>query len=534
VSLSSDVAFSELPEAATILGAAKVTGRTAGGWSLGVLEAVTQRETARWMDNSGELGETVVEPQTNYLIGRAIKDFRSGQSQLGILGTAVNRRLDDDGLVELLRSKAYTGGIDFSHEFAQRAWSIEGTFAASHVLGSADAMLRTQRASSRYFQRPDAGHVEIDSAMTAMQGYTTRLELGKRAGLHWRGEASVTATSPGFEINDMGFQTGVDRITPNMNITYMQSTPQGWFRNYRINGGPMVNWNYDGDFVGGRVNLNLNGQLTNFWGGGIMMNRRLVGYDDRLTRGGPVMKDRAGQSIGFNINSDMRKEITARLNGNYSWGEGEGLERRLGINFQVRPVESWTISFGPNISKSLIYAQYVTTVTDSLATSTFGRRYIFTGLEQTQFSMETRLNVNFTPELSLELFAQPLISSADYGALRELKAPRTYEFNEYGKDNGSTITYDATTNHFTIDPDGPGRAGTFTIQNRDFNTLQLRGNAVLRWEYRPGSTLFLVWQQSRGNTRDFGDFDFGRDAGDLFDARPDNFFVIKLSYWLNL
>jgi hypothetical protein len=246
------------------------------------------------------------------------------------------------------------------------------------------------------------------------------------------------------------------------------------------------------------------------------------------------MKDRAGQSIGFNINSDMRKEITARINGNYSWGEGEGLERRIGINFQVRPVESWTISFGPNLSKSLIYAQYVTTVTDSLATATFGRRYIFTGLEQTQFSMETRLNMNFTPELSLELFAQPLISSADYGALRELRAPRTYEFNEYGKDNGSTITYDESTNNFTIDPDGPGRAGTFTIANRDFNTLSLRGNAVLRWEYRPGSTLFLVWQQSRGDTRAFGDFDFGRDAGDLFDARPDNFFVVKLSYWLNL
>jgi hypothetical protein len=532
--LPSDVSFSETPETATILGAAKITGRTATGWSLGLLDAVTDRETARWMNEDGELGETLVEPTTNYLVARALKDMRSGQTQLGILGTAVNRRLDDDNLTALLRSHAYTGGIDFSQEFAQRAWSIEGTFAASHVEGSIDAMLRTQRQSSRYFQRPDAGHVEIDSTMTSMQGYTTRLELGKRAGLHWRGEASVTATSPGFEINDMGFQTGVDRITPNMNITYMQSTPQGWFRNYRINGGPMVNWNYDGDFVGGRVNLNLNGQLTNFWGGGIMMNRRLVGYDDRLTRGGPLMKDRAGQSIGFNINSDQRKEITARLNGNYSWGEGEGLERRIGGNIQLRPVESWTISFGPSFSRNLIYAQYVTTITDSTATATFGRRYIFTGLEQTSVSMETRLNVNFTPELSLELFAQPLISSADYGALRELRAPRTYDFSEYGKDNGSTIAYDEAARLFTIDPDGSGRAPTFTLRNRDFNQLSLRGNAVLRWEYRPGSTLFLVWQQSRGDTRDFGDFDFGRDAGQLFDARPDNFFVIKLNYWLNL
>jgi hypothetical protein len=394
-------------------------------------------------------------------------------------------------------------------------------------------MVRTQRQSSRYFQRPDAGHVEVDSALTSMNGYTARLELGKRAGLHWRGELGMYATSPGFEINDMGFQTGVDRRGTNLNVTYVQSTPQGWFRSYRINTGPNLNWNHDGDFVGGRANIGLNGQFNNFWGANLNFNKRLVGYDDRLTRGGPLVEDRAGQSIGGNLNTDSRRNVTGRINFNYSWGEGEGIERRVGGNIQVRPVENWTLSFGPSLSSNQTYAQYVTTITDPLATETFGRRYIFTELEQRTVSMETRLNVNFTPELSIELFAQPLIASADYGSLSELRAPRTFEFDEYGRDRG-TIAYDEASRDFTIDPDGSGPAATFTVGNRDFNRRSLRGNAVLRWEYRPGSTLFVVWQQARSATLDFGDFDLGRDAGGLFGAPADNVFVVKLNYWLNL
>jgi hypothetical protein len=532
-SVPSNAVFSDVPTASTIYGAAKLTGRTQSGWTVGVLQAVTAQETASWIDGLDRPGESVVEPLTNYLIGRALKDFRSGQTQVGVLGTAVNRRMDDDGLASLLRSNAYTGGVDFSHEILNRTWSVEGYAALSQVAGSAAAMIRTQRQSSRYFQRPDAGHVAVDSMMTMLRGYTARLEVGKRAGLHWRGEAGVTTTSPGFEINDMGFQTGVDRVSTNLNVTYVQSTPHGWFRSYRISTGPNVFWNHDGDFLGGRANLGLNGQLNNFWGANLNFNKRIVGYDDRLTRGGPLMRDRAGQSLGGMINTDTRRKVTGRLNANYNWGVGEGVERRVGGGVTIRPVENWTLSLGPSVSSNLTYAQYVTTISDATAVATYGRRYIFTGLEQVTMSMDTRLNVNFTPDLSLELFAQPLISSGDYEALRELRAPRTYEFLEYGKDIG-TISYDPETRMFTVDPDAGGSAARFTVRNRDFNRRSLRGNAVARWEYRPGSTLYLVWQQSRSEVEGHGDFSFRRDAGGLFDARPDNIFVVKFNYWFNL
>ena len=482
-SVPSEAVFSDEAETVTILGAAKLTGRTANGWSIGLLDALTGEETAQWLGEDDVSGSTSIEPRTNYFAGRVIKSLRSGQTQIGAIGTAVNRSLGDADLAARLPSSAYTGGLDFSHEFLRRAWSLEGFFAFSQISGSTDALIRTQRRSSRYYQRPDAGHVQVDSSLTVLRGYSARIALAKRAGLHWRGDLNAYTTGPGFEINDLGFQTGVDRMGTRLNFQYQQNTPQGWFRNYRINAGPNFDWNHDGDFLGGRVGMGANGQFKNFWRAGFNINKRLAGYDDRLTRGGPLVRSLSSQSIGVNVQSDNRRRIAGFLFGNYSWGEGQGIDRRLGLNIQIRPVDNWTISLGPNVSRSLVKTQYLTSVSDETATATFGRRYIFTELKRTQISMETRLNVTFTPDLSLELFVQPLLSSGDY---------------------------------------------------KDFNTRSLRGNAVLRWEYRPGSTLFLVWQQNRSGTEDFGDFRFGRDAGSIFDAPADNVFAIKFDYWLNL
>ena len=532
-SLPHEVIFSDEAETATILGAAKLTGRTANGWSVGLLNALTGEETALWLTADDTPGTTLIEPRTNYFAGRVIKSLRSGQTQIGAISTTVHRSLGDPALAAQLPLNAYTGGLDFSHEFLRRTWSLEGFFAFSRVSGSTDAITRTQRRSSRYYQRPDAGHIEVDSSLTVLRGYSARIELGKRAGLHWQGEANAYATSPGFEINDLGFQTGVDRLGTRMNLTYVQSTPQGWFRNYRINAGPNFNWNHDGDFVGGRLGVSMNGQFNNFWGAGLNINKRLAAYDDRLTRGGPLVRSLSSQSVGLNVRSDSRRRVAGFLYANYSWGKSEGIDRRIGLNVQIRPVDNWTISFGPNVSRGVTNTQYVTTVTDPTATATFGRRYIFTELRRTQVSIETRLNLTLTPDLSLELFVQPLLSSGDYSALSELRAAGKYGFDRYGVDAG-TISYDATDNEYETDPDGAGPAGSFTVNNRNFNTRSLRGNAVLRWEYQPGSTLFLVWQQRRSGTEPFGDFEFGRDARSIFDAPADNVFAIKFDYWLNL
>lgn len=529
-SMPSGTQYSDRPDVSTILAAAKLSGRTANGWNLGFLQAVTDREHAAYVLSDGTDGRAMVEPLTNFLVGRAQRNFRSGQSNVGVIATTVHRKLETSALEGLLRSSAYVGGLDFAHEFFNRSWSAVGQLAVSHVLGSEAALLRTQLSSSRYFQRPDAAYVDVDSSLTSLTGYVARFEVGKRAGLHWRGEASLSATSPLFEVNDAGFQTSVDRVNMGGNLTYVETRPGKTFRDFRISSNPNGEWNYGREFQGGRINVDLNGQLLSYWGGNINFSRSLPGYDDRLTRGGPSARDPGGYNVGWEFHSDNRKRVTLRSRGNYSWNEFGGWHRQLGGNVTLRPAENWSISLGPSLNSSRSAAQYLSSVADTLALATFGQRYLFAPIRQNTLSMETRLSVNFAPELSLDVFAQPFVSSGDYGRPMQLRRPRVYEFDRYGQDVG-TITH--AEDGYTVDPDGDGPAGSFVVRDRDFNTRSLRGNAVLRWEWRPGSTLFLVWQQRRSGQMDVGTFNLNRDLSGMFAAKPENVFLVKVSYWFN-
>jgi hypothetical protein len=512
--LPAGVRFADRPDATTILGAAKLTGQTAAGWRLGALAAATARETADFIGADGGEDRAVIEPGTGYVVTRADRSLRRGESSVGAVLTAMHRR-SEPGLDALLRSSALAGGVDFSHEFLDRTWVVAGYLAGSRVAGSPAAMVRTQRSSARYFQRPDAAYVSVDSAMTSMDGYAGRLELRKIAGEHWRGEARVSVMSPGFEINDVGFQTGVDRIGTDLNVQYVENRPGSLFRNYRISVRTSREWNYGWDAQGGRVNLGLNGQFANYWGGGINVTQQFPAYDDRLTRGGPMALDPQSTNIDFNLNTDFRRQYTARVSGAWSWNAADGWNRRLSVNGTIRPAENWSVTVGPSVRQSYSPAQYIMTVIDGAATATYGRRYVFAPLDQTTVSMDTRVNVNLTPNLSLEMFAQPFVSSADFGDAVQLRAPRTFAFDPYAGE----------------------------VADRDFNTRSLRGNAVVRWEWQPGSTLFLVWQQRRsgqfacddarpGCVR--GGFDFARDARAIFAERPENVFMVKMNYWLNL
>jgi hypothetical protein len=208
------------------------------------------------------------------------------------------------------------------------------------------------------------------------------------------------------------------------------------------------------------------------------------------------------------------------------------------LNFGIRPGANVEIQVGPNFTRGRTVAQYLTSVLDNTSTRTAGRRYVFGELDQTTLSVDTRLNLTVAPGLSLELYAQPFLSSGDYSDLMELRAPRSFEFDRYGKEGGTIAR--GTDGRFTIDPDGNGQAASFILADPDFDFRSLRGNAVLRWEWRPGSTIFLVWQQNRAaqltplsGANGIGEFAWRADARELFDLRPDNIFIIKATYWLN-
>jgi hypothetical protein len=532
--------YADLPDVAHVLGAAKLTGRTTRGWSVGMLEAVTGREHASFVSASGTRGSAEVEPLTSYFAGRLKRDFRGGRSTLGALVTAVNRRAEGAAAAAQLRTSAYTAGADFRSETADHVWSVVGSFSPSYVSGSAAAIAATQRSSNHFFQRPDARHLRYDPNATSLAGYRVQLDGGKRTG-SWTGNVAMTASSPGYEINDLGFQTSTDRIVLDPNVTYEHTRPGRIFRRWSVRAGPDNVWNYDWDIVRRQTYVTAQSQLRNYWTTSLQMNHASPAYSDRLTRGGPLTRTPAGDGIKLDVASDPRRRYTLATTINRTFDRA-GLDQTLySVDVGLKPADNWEIRIGPDLNRVRAPAQYVTAVSDPTATATFGRRYIFAALDQTTLGIETRLNVTFTPRLTLEMYAQPFVATNDFGALKELRAPRTFEFSVYGTDVG-TATRDSA-GRSTVDPDGPGPARAFAVDDRDFTLASLRGNAVLRWEWRPGSTLYVVWQQERAEQlggvdaalrgRELGRLAFRDDFQDLMRVRPVNVLMFKISYWLN-
>ncbi len=522
--------FVDAPTETSIRAATKLSGRTRGGWSVGVIDAVTAEEQAQYLDGGGVAQETPIEPLTNYFVGRVRKDLQGGNTTVGLMTTAVNRDLSDPTLASQLRGQGYLGGLDFNHSWSNRNWSLDGAVAMSTVRGSASSIALTQQSSARYYQRPDATSFTYDPTRESLSGHAFQMALARNGGGHWLGGLVYQETSPSFESNDLGFESNADRRAVSTALIYQENTPGRYLRNFQIY--PFTNhaWNFDGDLVFGSYGLILQGTLRNFWGYFLRGDFAPASFDDRLTRGGPVAGQPPTRDFSAQISSDSRR--TTRLSANvfHSWTTAGERNTNLGGSISFRPTAAARISLGPSITKNHTLSQYVTAVADPAATATYGTRYVFGTLDQTEVSLDLRVYWTFTPKLSLQLYAQPLISAGDYSNIKELAAPRTYRFAVYGIDRGSVTP--TAGGGSQIDP-GDGGA-TFAVGNPDFNFRSLRANAVLRWEWHAGSTLFLVWQQARQGQTDVGDFRFGRDVGALFDAHGDNVFAIKASYWLGL
>ncbi|HSA56263.1 MAG TPA: DUF5916 domain-containing protein [Gemmatimonadaceae bacterium] len=494
----------DAPDATTILGAAKLSGK-AGGWSLGILEAVTAEETARYLTPGGTTGRFSVEPLANYFVGRARREWRGGQTFFGGIVTSVHRDLATPEQRALLHDAAYAGGVDFRHEFAGRSWAVSGDMEVSRVEGSSTAMVATQTRSNHFFQRPDAGHLELDSAATALTGYSANLRLAKQGGEHWRGFIGSAVTSPQYEVNDLGFAVRTDRRDFAAGVTYLQNRPGPVWRRWNVNANGRMERNTDWQPILNFVSVNVFGQTLGYWGLSASAQRFFSAYDDRLTRGGPLALRPSWWQGNVSLSSDGRKPVTGSvfLSGqDFAFG---GWAWTAGLDVGIKTSTRWNLTTGPTVSRSFTPAQFVESVADPSYAPTFGRRYVFAPLEQTSVGLETRLNLTFSPALSLETYLQPLLSSADYGDATQLVAPKSYEFSPY--------------------------AGQ--VPDLDFNLRSLRGNAVLRWEWREGSTVYFAWQQSRSDLAAVGDFDFGRDRRALFGTRPDNIFLVKANFWMN-
>ena len=527
----SNVEFVDAPLETTIAGAAKLTGRSRGGWTMGVLDAVTMKEEARIRDVNGVDTRETVEPLANYFIGRLKRDMREGNTTVGVGLTGVNRSLDDPALVPLFRRAAYAGGLDWNHAWSNQSWAFDGAVVVTQNLGSAEAIDALQTSPARYYQRPDKVHFRRDPARTSLTGYMTEMTIAKLSGAHWTGSMSYQEYNPGFEINESGFLGSTDMRSLTPIIEYHQRTPTKYARNW----GEFLFWNPSWDFDN---NMTFNGvgaitvaELKNFWDYFLRFDWRPPVIDNHLTRGGPLAGLTTGYGAQLEITTDRRKRYQYDLFTSYSANAAGGRGVNINPSVTFRPSTSLRLTLQPSFNTTHAMAQFVTRSVDPLATDTYGTRYVFATLDQKTLAMVTRVDWTFTPTLSLQLFAQPLLASGDFKDYKEFALPRNFKFRIYGKDAG-TITRDASTGRYTVDPDGAGIAPAFTFGDRDFNQRSLRGNAVVRWEYRPGSALFFVWQQSRFGSIGSGEFDFGRDFDALWNTQPENVFVIKGTWWI--
>jgi hypothetical protein len=546
--LSGKSQFMDAADATTILGAAKVTGQTSNGVTVGLLDAVTDRETARFRPTGSTVDQTEeIEPLANYFIGRLRKDFRGGATRIGTIATMANRAMSNPDEASRLRSNAQAVGLDLDHHWSNRAYSLNIQSALTHIGGDTAAIRLAQQSSARYYQR--AGRVEssdglfstnFDPTRRNLLGYGFYARVAKETG-DWLWETTQNWRSPGFEANDIGVLGRADYKWMLANVSRQWTTPGRWYRSMFSILGAQQQVNFEGDRNDVDYHAYWQATFKNY------MNFSIFGlfhpsyYDERLTRGGPTVIH-----YGYNLYSafmatDSRSRVVGQVQVQYTTPVDNTEGGRLSFYPTVvfKPSSRILVSISPSFDHDLTAQQYVTAVNDPNAPPGFaGTRYVFGRLEQKTFSVDTRTNVTFTPNLTLELFAQPFLASGKYTSFKEFAQVKSRQMNLFGRDNGSTVSRNTdpqsgATTGYTINPDGvAGAAPAFTFSNPDFNLRSLRGTGVLRWEYRPGSTLYFVWTQERDGFDQFGDFNLARDRSALFRDRPTNVFQIKGTYWI--
>lgn len=519
--------FVDMPAGTTILGAGKITGKTRKGWTFGLIEAVTAREFADVMGNDVQ-STAEVEPLTNYFVGRVLKE--KDRSGIGFLATGVQRDLSEPALKDLLPKQAYTAGVDGYHYLdAKKSWVVHGRFAGSWLTGSPAAIDRLENSPQHYFQRPDAEHVQLHPGATSLKGWTGSINLNRQSG-NVTVNSALWATSPGFESNDLGFQTGGDAAGTHVSFQWRKPNPDKWTRSRYLWIAKWWSWNFARKLRGDGFNLEAGLTTKNYWTFWVYTahNRRV--QSDRLTRGGPSAINPAYHYVDLGAQSDSRKKISFATDVGYGWNDEGGWEEGGMLSISLKPSSFLTLSTGPSLSRSRGNAQYVSTTADATAAHTYGSRYVFSDIDQFQVSMSTRISWILSPKMSLQVYMQPLISVGDYWDFKELARPGTFSFLRYGMETGN-IAVD-TNRNYTVDPDGDGGAPSFSFYDPDFNFKSLRVNAIFRWEWRLGSTLYLVWTQNRQDFSNPGRFSTGHDIAKVFSAPANNILMARIAYWL--
>ena len=517
--------YASTPEFTRILGAFKLSGKTHNGWSIGLLESVTNKEFTT-IDNNGERRKEIAEPLSNFVNARLQKDINKGKTIVGGIFTATNRFINDSTL-EFMPNAAYTGGLDFEQFWDQRTWNLKAKVVVSSVSGSKEAILDLQEAPQRYYQRPDATHLHVDSSLTVLQGSGGSFSAAKIGRGHWRYGLSSGWRSPGLSINDIGFQTRADAIDQSAWGDYVIWEPFSIFRSMNIHISQWSGWDFKGShlFMGMRTAWNT--QFKNYWSVNIWVSRNFFDVDRHLLRGGPSVWKPGQWRTGMRVETDERKKLMGSFFIFREWGDenySDAFDIGFGLTYQ--PLPSLQVSVSPTFVHDQATAIYVETIA-----YTSENRYIVSSLDSKELSVNLRINYSITPDLTIQFWGQPFFFSGDYEVFKKVtdKAGSTDYYSQFHVFNENEITYSESDNEYTIDENGDGDAD-YSFANPDFSFYEFRSNFVIRWEYIPGSTAYFVWSQGRTGNHPDGRFSLSDNIDHLLDQTPRNIFLLKFSY----
>ena len=523
-----DNEYSKEPDQTNIAGAFKLSGKTRHGWSVGVLESFTKKEIADIALEGSRRTETV-EPFTNYSAASLQKDINKGNSVIGAMFTATNRFITDS-VLNFLPVSAYTGGVNYTHNFQHKNYYIRFNGIFSSVKGSQEAITDLQESPVRYFQRPDTKGPKTDSSLTSLSGYGGTLEFAKNGKGHIRYIAWLTWRSPGLELNDMGYMRQADIIQQVFWVGYQIWEPFSIFRSLNFGTNQWSGFNFAGEnlYKGGNVNINAN--FKNFWYLGTGVSRDGINLQVNDLWGGPALITPGGWNYWTSISTDYRKKFQFSVNPSFYWGD---LQSQSSSNFYLgityKPSNAISISVEPGYSKGETKLQHV-------ENEDFGNqtRYVMASLRQESFGASIRFNFSLSPEISLQYYGQPFIFSGKYTDFKNITNSRaelfTDRFHVFSK---SELSYDKVGNTYSVDENTDG-ASEYSFDNPDFNFFQFKSNLVLRWEYRPGSSVYLVWSQGRTGDDENGNFHFSNNMNQLFQIHPQNIFLLKFSYRISV
>lgn len=524
-----DNVYAKEPGFTSILGAAKLTGKSSKGWSVGIIESVGAKETAL-IDSSGYAHNETVEPLTNYLVGRVQKDINKGNTIIGVMGTSTDRQLEGNQLISLLHKNGRSGAFDFKQYFNHKNWLVQLNTVFSNVNGSKEAITETQTSSAHLFQRPDATHLTFNENRTSLSGNGGNFQLNKIGG-NFNCMVAAMWKSPGLEINDIGYLRSADEIYQVFWCGYRFTKPAGPMRSANINFNEWYVWNYAGEHLSTGSNVNGHIQFKNQWALHSGFNLGSQSLSVSQLRGGPAMLIPGDKSLWFFVESDVRKKISLQFQSQHSRSNnGSAKYNQFSPIIRYQPINMLEFTLEPSYTHNTNELQYI-------SDQNYGneKRYILGSLNQQIHSFSARINVNLTPNLTIQYWGQPFVTYGKYTQLKMVTQSRASKYeNRFHIYDSAQLGEPDADNNYNVDENRDGTPD-YKFENPNFNFNEFLSNLVLRWEYVPGSVIYFVWSQNRQYKTETGEFDLSHNLDGLYNIqKPTNTIMLKLSYRLAL